>query len=240
VFFIFLEMFLLNSLLCFIVHIQYRAETMGLTEWNTKLRSSTYPPSSLNDSINFSLSQETEMSYNLAEQLFQGINNNYENNTHNTSSTSSTSYFLPPWAMTWPSGQLSTFGRSGQYTTNIRRYEKVFQEVFGGKGEIPSQLKLPSATSKFQYVNVVPFEYLQTMMNVGVVLDCIHQQLLARRFPSKQMGNTTIQQPTHVHRNPSINKLPPALEATVADKQRLTNMFTQDNDELEQLCGIRY
>jgi hypothetical protein len=210
---------------------------MGLTEWNTKLRSSSYPPSSLNDSINFSLSKETEMSYNLAEQLFQGINNN--DNNMNTSSTSSRSYFLPPWAMTWPSGQLSTFGRNGRYTTNIRRYERVFQEVFGGKGEIPSQVKLPSTASKFQYVNVVPFEYLQTMSKVGFVLDCINKQLFARRFPSKQI-NTTIQQPTHVHRNPSIIKLPQALEETAADKQRLTNMFIEDNNELEQLCETRY
>jgi hypothetical protein len=171
----------------------------------------------------------------LAEQLFQHVND-----TQNSIKDASTSYFLPPWAMTWPSGQLSTFGRNGRYTTNINRYEEVFQKVFGEKGKIPTDLKIPNNKSKFHYVNVVPFEYLSNMSKVTYVLDCLNKQIGERRSISKTIECATIQRPSNVHRNPGISELPNALETTIADEHRLTNIFIYDNKKLEELCEIRY
>lgn len=208
---------------------------MGLTEWNIELRSSSYPPTSFHNSIDFSLSKETETAYKLAEQLFQHVND-----TQNSIKDSSTSYFLPPWAMTWPSGQLSTFGRNGRYTTNIKRYEEVFQKVFGEKGKIPPDLKIPNNKSKCHYVNVVPFEYLSNISKVTYVLECLSKQIGARRILSKTKGCATIQRPSNVHRNPGIAELPITLETRIEDEHRLTNIFTYDNKKLEELCEIRY
>lgn len=208
---------------------------MGLTEWNIDLRSSSYPPTSFQKSIDFSLSNETETSYKLAEQLFQHANDKQDNINDST-----TSYFLPPWAMTWPSGQLSTFGRNGRYATNINRYEKVFQKVFGEKGKIPFDLKIPNNKSKLQFVNVVPFEYLSNTSNVWHVLECLSKQIEARRFLSNPISCPNIQQPSNVHRNPGNTEMPHSLEVNLADKHRLTNIFLDDNKELEELCEIKY
>jgi len=46
---------------------------------------------------------------------------------------------MPPWAMTWPAGQLSSIGRSGCYASNIKRYNRVFLLVFGGGKKDASQ-----------------------------------------------------------------------------------------------------
>jgi len=208
------------------------ANSMNLTEWNTDLRSLAYPPSTLHDAIEFSLSEETEKLYVSAEQLFLRINNCQINN-------SKSHYYLPPWAMTWPRGQLSTFGRSGRYAKNIRRYERVFSEAFG-KGDIPMSCKLPSSASNLRHVNVLPFEYLTNISLVDFVLKSVHAQL-SHRCPMSSSHKTKgiTPQPTYIHRNRSSILLPATLKPTLEDEHRLAKLFALDSSDLEILCGIR-
>ena len=205
-----------------------RANNMGLSEWNTDLRSSSYPPLTLSDAINFSLSNEVEKSYRAAEELFQKLPNHTD---------TSLTYVLPAWAMTWPSGQLSTIGRSGSYVTNILRYERVFSELFGSNDVTNSAKVLPE--SKFQYVNVIPFEYLTEPSKTKRVLDCIVHQLATRCHAAEQSEELLV--PPHLHRNPSAPLTPDLnLEPTFLDKQRLAKIFARDNGKLDDLCGYQF
>lgn len=90
-------------------------KNMGLTEWNQQLRSSFYPPKTIVDAVEFSTSPFVDQLYNDAESLIMSMIR-----------SGSKCITLPPWAMTWPAGQMSVFGRSSKYMRNLQRYERVF------------------------------------------------------------------------------------------------------------------
>ncbi len=124
-------------------------ESMGLTEWNTSLRSIDYPPKSIGDALKFSQSSFIRKAYDDAEHFAKKLI---------TQQTSNNSFGyrikrLPNWAITWPGGQLSTIGRSGKYSANISRYNNVFDALFGEKVE-DSLKRKPRAG----FVHLVPIE----------------------------------------------------------------------------------
>jgi hypothetical protein len=81
---------------------------------------------------------------------------------------------------------------------------------------------------------------LSNTSNVWHVLECLSKQIEARRFLSNPISCPNIQQPSNVHRNPGNTEMPHSLEVNLADKHRLTNIFLDDNKELEELCEIKY
>eukprot|EP00559_Dactyliosolen_fragilissimus_P009497 CAMPEP_0184862620 /NCGR_PEP_ID=MMETSP0580-20130426/7067_1 /TAXON_ID=1118495 /ORGANISM="Dactyliosolen fragilissimus" /LENGTH=177 /DNA_ID=CAMNT_0027360571 /DNA_START=446 /DNA_END=975 /DNA_ORIENTATION=+ len=116
-------------------------ESMGLTEWNIKLRSEAYPPKSISEALAFSQSTFVRESYEKAERLV---------------STKIDEGILPPWAMTWPAGQLGSIGRSGNFSSNIQRYERVFKSYFSE----PNQETVQENANRLSYVSVIPIEFL--------------------------------------------------------------------------------
>lgn len=117
-------------------------ETIGLKEWNTDLRSNQYPPKSISDAIRFSESGVVKSAYSNAEQLVQYLVQHHYNGNSFESTRPLFKLFnlkcLPSWALTWPAGQLSTIGRSGNYAQNIERYNKVFSKAFEEKFDVTS------------------------------------------------------------------------------------------------------
>ena len=115
-------------------------ESMGLTEWNTSLRSNDYPPKSIGDALKFSQSSFIRNAYADAEVLAKKLI---------TQQKSNNPFFyrikrLPNWSITWPGGQLSTIGRSGKYSENVNRYNNVFSSF--------------KRKSRAGFVHIVPIE----------------------------------------------------------------------------------
>ncbi|KAL7539820.1 hypothetical protein ACHAXR_009634 [Thalassiosira sp. AJA248-18] len=115
-------------------------EDIGLKEWNTDLRSTQYPPKTILEALEFSRSDFVSKSYSNAEKLVKDLILNCGSGNDPKPTTSFLSKLfrrdikcLPSWSITWPGGQLSTIGRSGQYSRNIKRFNDVFQTAFGGK-----------------------------------------------------------------------------------------------------------
>jgi hypothetical protein len=124
-------------------------ESMGLTEWNTSLRSNDYPPKSIGDAVKFSQSQFVRVAYTDAELLAKTLTMQQEEKN--------LFYYrmkrLPNWAITWPGGQLGTIGRSGKYRGNIKRFNTVFNSMLGKKNEDTTQ------ANRSGYVHIVPIEH---------------------------------------------------------------------------------
>lgn len=202
---------------------------MGLSKWNEALRTPSYPPGTFSSAVDFSLSDEVEKSYQRAEELIQKM-----------IQAPPTRFTLPPWAMTWPSGQLSSFGRNGSFAFNIRRYERVFLEFFlscQGVEMVPPE-------SKLRYVNVVLLESLGEHSALVKALTTIVKQISQRRIGISQFEmEKSVDRfccRSGVHRNASMPLPGQDLEPTLKDKARLARIFAQDSRDLESLCGVRF
>ena len=155
-------------------------ETMGLDEWNTDLRSANYPPKTLTDALKFSMSEFVEKAYSDAEKLVEPsvqhhggyCEGRYSSTRGSPIGLAFPSKFnvkcLPSWAITWPAGQLSAVGRSGCYSSNIRRYNRIFSLAFRNKDENNSQVCSKEngdlctgrcqPVTQNQFVHVIPLE----------------------------------------------------------------------------------
>lgn len=74
-----------------------------------------YPPKSLAEAHALSLSKEVTDMYAKAEALVAGI-------------LDGSAITLPPWAITWPNGQLSASARNGVFVDNILRWQQSFDK----------------------------------------------------------------------------------------------------------------
>ena len=167
---------------------------MGLKEWNTTLRSESYPPKTIVEALEFSKSEFVQYAYSNAETLGR---NYLQQHCDGGGSNSFRRLFglfttgvkcLPPWAMTWPAGQLSTIGRSGNYSENIRRYNNVFSASFEGQKCDNSEKQSTSPDNKSGCVHIVPIEYQSDGSSLKmamrpfiseVVLNCANRRKLA-------------------------------------------------------------
>jgi hypothetical protein len=169
-----------------------------------------------------------EKTYGMAEDLFVG---------------QECSYVLPPWAMTWPGGQLSGIGRNGCYMNNIRRYESVFLEVFSEEESAgtATRSRVPSA-SKLRFVNVVPLEFLSEESKVKSILTSLMCQVDSRRGqhePLLREQLTTFCPSNDIHRNASGILASSVLEPTTSDSKQLTRIFAKDSAELGTMTGLK-
>jgi hypothetical protein len=124
-------------------------DSMGLTAYDKELRGAGYPPKSIDNALKLSSSKETSDLYDRAECLFSpySLMRATAENKHAV---------LPPWAMTWPGGQLSGIGRNADYVKNIMRYEESFRNVFSKSNNAAQQ-----TNKTVKYVNIMPIEYLR-------------------------------------------------------------------------------
>lgn len=89
---------------------------MGLTKWNTALRSSNYPPESITEALEYSFSPSIQHAFDAAESITRDAVERHRTNW----------FTLPQWCISWPGGQLAGIGRNGMFADNIDRFEKAF------------------------------------------------------------------------------------------------------------------
>jgi hypothetical protein len=176
-------------------------ESMGLTEWNTNLRSTQYPPTTIASAIQYSMSDYVTQLYLNAEKLVSQT-------SHDDCKPNTTRRIrrLPSWAITWPGGQLSVVGRSGNYARNIQRYNQVFLEAAEATDNdaattntksSSSRRPQPTTTSgttssnylsnKIGHVHTVPIEYQSNMTLLQQVLRPILSDIIKRCACRKQV-----------------------------------------------------
>lgn len=203
---------------------------MGLNRWNTELRSPQYPPLSISEALEFSLSETVDEAYRMTEDLFRG---------HEGKDTKS--FFLPPWAMTWPGGQLTGIGRNGRYAANIERYERVFSEVFSAREDASGcqevRCKTVPVTFNLQFVNVVPLDFLGDEQKLNLTLTSLVSQIDQRRggsCPSLQESTSDLHTSNQVKRNVNGTLTQASYrEPTQEDTERLEAFFSMDSVELK-------
>lgn len=142
-------------------------ESMGLKDWNTQLRSEKYPPKNISEALEYSQSSFVHNAYENAEYLAK---------------TSSLRMF-PSWALTWPGGQLSIFGKG--YSRNIDRYNEVFKTEFG---DPTSEI----AQNKIGWVHVAPLELQETGIQLKTCLRPILVKVAKRCAAARNKSSTTL------------------------------------------------
>lgn len=198
---------------------------MGLSHWNTELRTPLYPPLSVSGALAFSLSDTVEEAYSMTEGLFAG---------------DQCTYILPPWAMTWPGGQLSGIGRNGRYMKNIQHYERVFSEAFPDDSGKHWPDNVPK-TSKLRFVNVVPLEFLGSEDSLKSTLTSLMSQVDGRQGGSASLHEKMkdFKMSNGIHRNATENTSDSSLESTSAEADQLKDFFFKDSTELGEATGLK-
>ena len=204
--------------------------SMGLHQWNIELRSPQYPPLTISGALEFSLSETVDEAYRMTEDLFRG-----------SECKDKKSFFLPPWAMTWPGGQLTGIGRNGCYAANIQRYERVFSEVFLARGEVIGGQEARSeeapVTINLQFVNVVPVDFLGDEQKLNLTLTSLMSQIDQRQggsCPSLKECMPDVHASNQIKRN--VNEVltqASYLEPTQEDTERLEAFFSKVSAELK-------
>ena len=221
---------------------------MGMSEWNTELRTDAYPPSTISDAVKFSLSPMTSLAYDNAEEWIQQHVMNGARSAQRHSKRERC--VLPEWAMTWPGGQLSGIGRNGAYASNIGRYERVFKQAF-----LTERLLLLPPSSQLRYVNVIPLQNLVGFDSLKRTLTSIVKQIVmrdgdnnSRQRPSfdplrieeyVSVALLTVASDNNagtVHRNPGSDMINNTLEPNGQDKKRMASTFVDEVRRLEEIC----
>jgi len=203
---------------------------MGLKEWNTELRSVKYPPISVEEALDFSLSKFVKDSYKNAEKIFA-----IEAKDMRRKKVS-----LPSGAMTWPAGQLSGIGRNGLFASNIQRYESVFRTIF-----VETNASQKIAKSKLQFVNVLPLEYLASNDLLKNFLTSILKKNAERKVGLErsyfrnavknfQCSSVSL---SNIHRNSIVRKRNGRAMLSDETYARLREHFREDSSQLEEMFG---
>lgn len=219
-------------------------ESMGLDEWNTDLRSAKYPPESIDEALDFSL--RLKDSYESAEALVTGGDGSYGTlSARGKEGRTARKYWLPPWAMTWPGGQLGGIGRNGRFASNIERYESVFRASFCESAREEQKILTEPKT---QFINILPLERLSSTESLKKFLISILKRNAERKIREERVFfldaienfQCATRDLSHVHRNIGSNKV--NNRETLADEttKRLKKHFLQDNKLLYDLCGEDY
>jgi len=213
-------------------------EGMGLVENNIVLRSKEYPPVTIGKALDFSQSEYVSETYAQAERVIVSLINDV--------TTGKMKHVkLPPWAITWPCGQLGSFGRSGNYATNIQRYERVFSNKFRYNEYCPTREKKreDKTLEKLKYITVVPFKKIIDVKSSNFVLESILTKAAMRQSKEDMVAfkdairiHFSMHKGTNVHRN-SSSSFSNMNEPTLIDKQKLEACFSDSKRNLEKLCG---
>ena len=199
------------------------SKTLGLSSysWNTDIRSTDYPPKSISEALKFSQSDFVTNARQRAK-------------THILQKNMKRSY-LPPWAMTWPGGQLSTIGINGLYTQNIENYQETFTQHFG-----------PSSS----YVHIVP-THLLSQNSTKIVTDILYKIAQRKGQMGDTVGQTLLQNQIVKIKTQSVlpihrNSAPTTISETKTkneqknDRTLLQQFFTQEIKELQTRYKIKF
>lgn len=149
---------------------------------------------------------------------------------------------LPPWAMTWPAGQLSGIGRNGQYANNIKRYEMVFSKVFSEckVARRPARnADVVPAGSNLSYVNVIPLDFLKDEAKRKETLASLINQIDGRRGDRhRSLRGPDFHVSNEIHRNANSILSNSSLEPTRSEAKQLEELFLKDSAELATMTGL--
>lgn len=188
-------------------------EGMKLNKWNAILRGPLYPPRSVEDAINYSQSDHVANMYQRAESL---IIKTVE---------SRRSLHLPPWAVTWPGGQLSAIGRSSCFVSNVCRYERVFS----------SNTRFDRHKQALKHVSIFPIEFLRDEKLLKRFLASILHRVAERRNSQSlfataiHLTNSSTSQLNTIHRNAGTSS------SHEEEVRRLRSQFEKDQNSLNSL-----
>ena len=234
--------------------------SMGLSEWNTSLRTAMYPPQSIGKALEFSMSAAVQKLYAEAESLVT-----LRQNVSTASDTRSLDrtdlavqlrYRLPSWAITWPGGQLSTIGRNGNYVANIQRYERTFRDIFPRRA--PQEEDENNAKLLLRYVTVIPIEYMSSGVRIQDALVSIMNQVTERQYrctktdcdhplvhkakDAARVYNDSVQvlfkSNVKVRRNSGTKLVNAHMEPDLADHAMLAKFFSKNTADLVLATGL--
>ena len=132
-------------------------ESMGLKEWDIVLRTDKYPPKTIVAALEYSQSKFIQQAYRDAEELVKcKLNLNMKS-----------VLTLPPWAITWPGGQLSVIGLG--FSKNINRYNQVFKSEFGENTFI-TEYSAEDLGAKVGHIYIAPIECQKTGSRLRIFL----------------------------------------------------------------------
>ena len=231
---------------------------MGLADWNTELRTKAYPPRTIGKALEFANSAEVQRLYSNAADL---VATKKDSKCLDSSALATQyQYSLPPWAMTWPGGQLSTIGRNGKFCSNILRFETIFAAVFAENAHVVGKHTPKSSEEKngqeLKYVSVVPLECMSAGAPLADALTSIMEQAARRtHFNSDlpifnnakeslacidQSITTQFQSTIKVRRNSGTKLSNLDMEPTSEDEIMLSEYFEKEIESLSRLTGLNY
>ena len=232
-------------------------ESMGLTEWNTELRSKQYPPKTIVEALEFSQSTFVQQAYNDAESLVKPMlrttctsNDGPENRLlHKTYNWVYTRKTLPPWAITWPGGQLSIIGKG--YSCNISRYNEVFQSEFGSSVDhFQHNICDKRKCNRIGWIHIAPLEYQTNVIELKELLrtilsDVIHQCALRRNqlFPPSMhqmelaLDKFCMTINCTTRRNSIQNSMDQDCGCSARERTLLHNHFEKEINVIEMMLG---
>lgn len=212
-------------------------ESMGLTEWNTNLRSELYPPKTIVQALEYSQSTLVQTAYKDAKVLIQ----------KKLSLSSQLILTLPPWALTWPGGQLSVIGKG--YSQSIYHYNDVFQSEFGQS--INEYESLHGNNIKVGYVYIATLESQETGSKLKSLLRPILSGTIQRSLNRKYQSVSTVMHHlelalgrvcSSVNHNGRRNSNPQSSDKSLlADSTEhivLNKYFKPEAIEMESMLGI--
>ena len=210
-------------------------ESMGLSEWNTSLRSTQYPPTTIASAVQYSMSDRVIQLYSNAENLVSKIiSRDYTTTTTTTANTTrrirrcTTTRILPSWAVTWPGGQLSVVGRSGNYARNIQRYNMVFSEAAAMEATDNNEASNKKtattgnyySSNKIGFVHTIPIEYQSNPKLLRQLLRPILSDIIERRCAARKQVDCTV----------LMNSMNAALDNYIQRQQQQQNDDKHNND----------
>jgi hypothetical protein len=213
-------------------------EGMGLSKWNTQLRSSCYPPRTIVEATKDSFRGEYDIFYEnkLVNSMIQSLSQQII-------------FKLPDQMITWPGGQLSGIGRNGFYCKNIVSYNTVFNDVFGTKDKkYVNVVSLEDFASKSTLMSVLEKAFTDNDALAQVVSWHFYQQdthlipgtlKLQLSFTEYSNGDESDDENT-VHRNAGAALLDVSKEPTKDEIKVLTRFFAKDVIQLEEYSERKF
>jgi hypothetical protein len=212
-------------------------ESMGLKEWNTDLRSKHYPPKTIQEALEYSKSVFVQKAYSDAECLVKSKLSVKESRWMHIVT-------LPSWAITWPGGQLSIFGKG--FRANIEMFNRVFGSNFG---QTTSETKR-AGCNKIGCIHVAPLEYQASGSRLNLLLRPILvdvvQRCGARRGISSEslmrhiddaLRNICARVSDDNRRNSNPPSSDPVLMAGFHERNTLLEYFEPEISGMKELLG---
>ena len=196
-------------------------EGMGLTNQNVELRTRGYFSNSIQEALRHSLSPIVADQYARAEEIGKQV---WALAKQGAFPQINALLPLPPFALTWPGGQLTGIGRNGKFADNIARYERVFAHSFPPlNSDRPNAVTVVNLTEQ----NFVPsLQGLLRLIGERVGLSRVHLEQVARAVD----GRT-------VKRNAGSGPAPGNLEPSSKHMEELRSHFADQKQKMETLTG---